>query len=86
MNWDLVKWVAGVLLTFVGIKFVFVLIHTVFSKKTMKSAIEHIGSGAGNAAERFSESISSTVEKYRARRAERQEKKQEENRPEIIIR
>ena len=81
MNWNLIAWFAGVLLTIAGIKFVFVAIHTLLSKKTMKSAIDAVGVGIGESADRFTNYIQKKVD------ARREKKEAEKNtRPTIIIR
>lgn len=43
MNWQLIAWVGGTALTVYGIKFVLMLIATLFSKDTMKGAINVMG-------------------------------------------
>ena len=68
MNWNLIAWVAGVLLTFAGIKFVFVAIHTLLSKKTMKSAIDAVGVGIGESADKFTDYIQRKVDERKAKK------------------
>ena len=43
MNWGLIAWVAGALLTIYAIKFVFMAIKTLFSKDTMQTVSDAMG-------------------------------------------
>lgn len=81
MNWGLIGWIAGVLLTFAGIKFVFVVIHSLFSKKTMKTAIDAVGTGINESMDRFEEYLQKKVD------ARKMKKEAEKNaKPVITIR
>lgn len=68
MNWGLIGWIAGVLLTFAGIKFVFVVIHSLFSKKTMKTAIDAVGTGINESRDRFEEYLQRKVDARKAKK------------------
>lgn len=77
MNWDLIKWVAGILLTFAGIKFVWVFLRSLLNRDNMEDAIEAIGDRMKDAG--------SDVAKFAKRKAmERKAKK--EQKPIITIR
>ena len=43
MNWGLVAWVTGALLTIYAIKFVFIAIRSLLSKDTMESVMDVMG-------------------------------------------
>lgn len=48
MNWNIIGWVLGTLLTIYGIKFVFMAVRTLLSKETMETVLD----SAGNAIHR----------------------------------
>ncbi len=79
MNWDLVKWVAGVLLTLGGIKVAFVLIHRIFSKETINAVCGNINESCASAGEKFGKYLKDKVER-------KQTQKKESNKPTMIIR
>ena len=80
MNWGLVAWVAGVLLTIYAIKFVFMAIRTLLSKDTMEDVMDIMGNSISNANKKFKRFLKkkSTQKKM--------QKKIEENKPMVIVR
>ena len=77
MNWDLIKWVAGIMLTFAGVKFVWVFLRNLLSRDMMEDAIEAVGDGFRN--------LGSRTAAYAKRKAgERKAKK--EAKPIVTIR
>ena len=81
MNWGLVAWVAGALLTFAGIKFVWVIFTSLFSKESMEDMVDAIGDGIHNAGEKVTKSIKKSAQKRRARK-----KAEKRNDPPIAVR
>ena len=79
MNWGLVAWVAGVLLTIYAIKFVFMAIKTLLSKDTMETVMDAMGDSITCANKKFKRYLKqkSTQKKMR---------KLEEEKPMIIVR
>ena len=75
MNWQLIAWVGGTALTVYGIKFVLMLIATLFSKDTMKGAINVMGESVANANKK--------VTKYLTKKVKQ---KKSIEKPEIMIR
>ena len=75
MNWELVKWVAGVLLTVAGIKFVWTAFRAIFSKENMTDVLESIGDKCSDAAYSSGEFIRKKVVQHKKRK---QEKKDEQ--------
>lgn len=82
MNWELVKWFGGVIGTLIGIKFIWTLFRTLFSKQSMVKVIDSIGNGAQNAANRMTDKLSQKVQKAK----ERREEEKLNNKPEVINR
>ena len=80
MNWNLVLWFAGIMVTFVGLKFVWVLFRTLFSKESMEDVVDAIGDGIHNASEKVSKSIKKSAQKRRARK-----KAEKKNDPPLIM-
>ena len=78
MNWSLVAWVAGVLLTFAGIKFVWVLFRTLLSKETMEDVVDSIGDSIHNAGERMATAVKKSAQKHRQKKKVVKAKKQQE--------
>ncbi len=70
MNWNLVLWFAGIMATFVGLKFVFVVFHTLFSKESMKGCLNSIGDKIENANERVVNKVKEKAEQRKARKQE----------------
>ena len=82
MNWGLIAWVAGVMLTFAAIKFVFMLLKNLCSKETMSTVIDGIGSSCQETSKRMSDYLANKVKNRRARK----EAEREMNKPVIRIR
>ena len=82
MNWGLIAWIFGTVATLYGIKFIFVLFRTLFSKETMVKAIDVAGQSASNAGNRVSDYLQQKVEMQKERRRREKEK----NKPVVIIR
>ena len=80
MNWGLIGTVAGVLLTFAGIKFVWVAFRTLFSRDTMEDVLSAAGDGFSNAGRKFGNFIKKKSTERKIAKAE------EENKPIVIIR
>lgn len=53
MNWGLVGWIIGALLTIYAIKFVFLLMKSIFSKETMRNGMEVLGDSVSSATKKF---------------------------------
>ena len=82
MNWELVKWFGGVIGTLIGIKFIWTLFRTLFSKESMVKVIDSVGTGASNAANKMTDKFQEKVKKAKERREEEKQK----NKPEVMIR
>ena len=82
MNWSLIGWFAGAIVTLYMIKFILMLTRRIFSKDTMTKIID----GTGNAASRTSERISDNLAEKIQQRRERKAKEKEENSPVVVIR
>ena len=82
MNWELVGWFAGVIATLVGIKFVWTLFRTLFSKESMVRVIDSVGNSAQKAADKMSRGFSEKMAEKRARK----EKEKEYYKPEVVNR
>lgn len=82
MNWNLVAWVAGTLMTFVGIKFVIVAIKTLFSKEMMTDAIGAIGDHISDA----NAALTNKLKTKMAQRKARKEAEKQQNKPMVYIR
>ena len=83
MNWGLVGWFAGIVLTFVGLKFVIVAAKTLFSKETMQAAINVVGDGASRTTKKFEKYLKNRTKKVKAYQAA---KRSAENKPIVTIR
>ena len=79
MNWGLVAWFAGVMLTFAAIKFVFMLLKNLCSKETMTTVIDGIGASCQEKSKKMSDYLANKVK-------ERREKKSQTQLPVIKIR
>ena len=79
MNFELVLWFAGVIATLIGIKFIWTIFRTLFSKQSMVRVIDKVGEKASNTSERMAEKVAESIEK-------RREKKREANKPVVYIR
>ena len=86
MNWDLVAWFAGVIGTLIGIKFVWTLFRTLFSKESMVKVIDGIGNGAANCADKMTNKMTEKWQEGRERRRSKQEQKEENNKPVVFYR
>lgn len=70
MNWSLIAWVFGTMMTFYGIKFVFRLLHQLFSKDTMDNAIGAIGNSCTQSADNLTNYLTSKIKARRQKKAE----------------
>ena len=77
MNWGLIGWVAGILLTFAGIKFVFVAIKSLVNRDSMEAVLDGIGHSVSNAGKKFGSYVKKKVDKKR---------EEQQQTPTIIIR
>ena len=68
MNWGLVGWVAGTMLTIYMIKFVISLMRSVFSKENANRVISGIGNSCDRAGERCTEYLRYKVENRRRKK------------------
>ena len=68
MNWDFVKWVAGVLLTLAAIKFVWTVFRTLFSKETMENVIDTVADKIHSAGEKMTEVIKDAAASHAAKK------------------
>lgn len=57
MNWGLVGWFAGIVATFVGLKFVIVMAKTLFSKESMEDFIDYTGEKISRRCHKVSKNI-----------------------------
>lgn len=73
MNWNLIAWFAGVVLTIYGLKFVLTLAKSLFGKEAREEIIDSIGSGISNVNKKITKT-------FKKRADERKRKKAEENR------
>lgn len=73
MNWNLIAWFAGVVLTIYGLKFVLTLAKSLFGKEARESIVDGIGSSISNANKKITKSLKKKAD-------ERKRKKAEENR------
>lgn len=80
MNWELVKWVVGVLLTFAAIKFVWTAFRSLFNKETMEDVLDTMGDKISDASHTINKKLK---KKAMERRVQKAEKK---NKPVVIIR
>lgn len=79
MNWGLVGWFAGTIATLIGIKFIWTLFRTLFSKESMVKVIDSVGSGATNAANKMTASVTQKIR-------DKKERKKDENKPVVVNR
>lgn len=75
MNWGIVSWVLGVLLTIYAIRFVFMAVRTLLSKDTMETVLD----AAGN-------SINQANKKFKKFLKQKTDKRKQEQKPVITIR
>lgn len=71
MNWQLIAWFAGVMLTLGGLKFVWVFLRTLLSKETMEDGIDALKDSVSGLANKATDKIK---EKAERRRQEKKEK------------
>lgn len=83
MNWQLVGWFAGVMITFGAIKFIWAFFRALTGKEARQKAISAMGNKITDGAEELSDYIS---KKATERKKRKLEKKLEEERPMIVIR
>jgi len=81
MNWGLVGWFAGIVATFVGLKFVIVMAKTLFSKESMEDFIDYTGEKISRRCHKISKNIK---KKMKEKRDEKKEAKKE-NTTDIMI-
>ena len=79
MNWQLIGWFAGIMITFGAIKFIWAFFNALTGKEARQKAIGAIGDKISDGAEELSGYIQRKAQ-------ERKEKKMEEKRPIITIR
>lgn len=82
MNWELIRWFAGICLTIVGLKFVLVMVKTLFSKEMMQDAIGAVGDKISDANYKMTNSLKRKMAEKKARR----EAEKEKNKPMVFIR
>ena len=68
MNWSLIEWVFGTMMTFYGIKFVLRLLHQLFSRDTMDSAIGAIGNSCTQSADNLTNYLAGKIKARRAKK------------------
>lgn len=68
MNWGLISSVAGIMLTFAGIKFVFRLVKSFTSKESMDAAIGVFTNTCNATADRIENSIDRKLKERRAKK------------------
>lgn len=73
MNWGLIAWFAGVVLTIYGLKFVLTLTKSLFGKESREQIVDSIGNSISNANKKITKSLKKKAD-------ERKHKKAEENR------
>ena len=78
MNWGLISWIAGVMLTLYGIKFVIMAIRTLLSKDTMNAVLDAAGSSVNTANVKF--------KRYLKKKASSKKSEQKKIKPIITIR
>lgn len=82
MNWGLIGWFAGVVLTFAGLKFVWVFLRSILNRDTMEDVIDGAAAGISNAGKRFS----NYLKKKEKERKIRKKQMKQENKPIVTIR
>jgi DNA-binding transcriptional regulator GbsR (MarR family) len=86
MNWGLVGWFFGVLLTLAALKFVWTVFRTLFSKETMEDVIDAAGDKIHDLGENMTNSMKKAAAKRRAKKkAEEAKKKKEQDKPLVLI-
>ena len=83
MNWSLIGWCFGALLTLYVIKFMFMFIRRVFSKNNVIRIINSAEEKASSTSERLCENLS---DKWQEHRERKRKMKGEENQPVVVIR
>ena len=79
MNWELVKWFAGICLTLGGIRIVWTMFRSIFSKDSIHGVMDAAGNRIDEAGGRLTDTLKKKAE-------ERKQKKERENRPIITYR
>lgn len=79
MNWSLIGWIVGGLVTIYAIRFLFDLFKNLFGKDQREYMIYKIGCGVHNASESMTDSL-------KKKAAERKQKKEEERKAMVWIR
>ena len=80
MNWELVKWVGGVLLTAGAIKFLITGFKTIFSKENFEDVLDAVGEKCSDAATGTSNYVKKKMAEYKIKKAKK------ENKPIVYIR
>lgn len=80
MNWGLIGWFAGIVLTFAGLKFVLVAARTLLSKDTMKAGLDAINDKVTTETKKFEKYLKKKV------KARKVQKSNEVRKPQIDIR
>lgn len=83
MNWGFIGWCLGIILTVYVLKFAILALRSLFSKRNMESIMMAAGDKVSEANEAMTRKIKETAAK---RKAERRQRKIEEDQPMIIIR
>lgn len=81
MNWGLIGWFAGIVLTFTGLKFVLVAARTLFSKDTMKAGLDAINNKVTTSTKKFEKYLKKKVNARKVQKYDVEVKK-----PQVYIR
>lgn len=81
MNWGLIGWFAGIVLTFAGLKFVLVAARTLLSKDTMKAGLDAINSKVTTSTKKFEKYLKKKVNARKVQKYDVEVKK-----PQVYIR
>lgn len=82
MNWGLIGWFAGAVLTFAGLKFVWVFLRSILSKDNMEDVIDSAAENISNAGKKFG----NYLKKKEKERKIRKKQMKQENKPIVTIR
>ena len=81
MNWGLIGWVVGCLLTIYVLKFVVMALRSLFSKESMENLMDWTGTKVNDANKKLTETIKRSTAK---RKAEKRQRKMENDQPMVI--
>lgn len=84
MNWELVKWVAGILLTAGAIKFVFTAFRSIFSKENFEDILDAVGEKCSEGAEATGNFVKKKMAEHKVKCKIKKAEKQ--NKPIVYIR